>query len=59
MYHSYEGHSLTSQKTCVEYLYNVGDAVFPPGTAGMPGAALSGRLVAEDLRQRIKPMEFL
>jgi phytoene dehydrogenase-like protein len=58
MYRSYDGHSLTSQKTCVENLYNVGDAVFAPGKVGQPGAAMSGRLVAEDLKQRIKPMEI-
>lgn len=58
MYRSYDGHSLTSQKTSVEYLYNVGDAVFAPGKVGQPGAALSGRLVAEDLKQCIRPTEL-
>jgi len=33
-------------------LYNVGDAVFPRGTSGQPGAALSGRRVAEDIQTR-------
>jgi phytoene desaturase len=56
MYRSYDGHSLTSQKTSVQNLYNVGDAVFAPGKAGQPGAAMSGRMVAEDIEQRIKPM---
>jgi phytoene desaturase len=56
MYHSYDGHSLPSQKTSVQNLYNVGDAVFAPGKVGQPGAAMSGRMVAEDIEQRIKPM---
>jgi phytoene dehydrogenase-like protein len=54
MYRSYDGHSMR-QKTPIEKLYNVGDAVFPPGTMGMFGCALSGKLVSEDLVKRIKP----
>ena len=55
-YHSYNGHSLSTQKTSVENLYNVGDAVFPPGYCGMWGCALSGKIVASDLGKRIKPI---
>jgi len=52
MYRSYDGHSLPSPKTSVVNLYNVGDAVFPRGISGQPGAALSGRRVAEDIQTR-------
>jgi phytoene dehydrogenase-like protein len=55
MYRSYDGHSLPSPKTSVVNLYNVGDAVFPKGYAGQPGAAMSGKGVAEDIQKRIKP----
>lgn len=55
MYRSYDGYSLRSRKTSVENLYNAGDAVFPRGMAGQPGAALSGKLVAEDIQKRMKP----
>jgi len=55
MYRSYDGHSLPSSKTSVVNLYNMGDAVFPKGISGQPGAALSGRKVAEDIQKRIKP----
>lgn len=55
MYRSYDGHSLRSSKTSVVNLYNVGDAVFPKGNAGQPGAAQSGKLVAEDIQTRVKP----
>jgi len=57
MYRSYDGYSLP-QKTSVENLYNVGDAVFPPGTGGLIGCALSGKIVAEDLKKRIKQLYF-
>ncbi len=43
------------QKTPVEFLYNVGDGVKPSGWVGASGAALSGRLVAEDVRRRVEP----
>lgn len=55
MYRSYDGHSLPSPKTSVVNLYNVGDAVFPKGWSGQPGAAMSGKRVAEDIQKRIKP----
>ena len=55
MYRSYDGHTLRTQKTPVELLYNVGDAVFPRGYVGAYGSAMSGKIVAEDLQKRIKP----
>lgn len=48
----YQGHDLP-QKTPVEYLYNVGDGVKPPGWVGASGAAMSGRIVAADIKERI------
>ena len=54
MYRSYDGHSMY-QKTSIENLYNVGDAVFDKGHAGMWGAEVSGKNVANDVMQRIKP----
>ena len=39
------------QKTTVEYLYNVGDGVKPSGWVGASGAAMSGRLVAQDIKK--------
>jgi len=42
------------QKTPVENLYNVGDAVNPPGWIGGSGAAQSGRIVAEEIMKRTK-----
>jgi len=44
-----------SQKTPVENLYNVGDGVAPLVPIGLPGCAASARIVAEDVKQRIKP----
>ena len=55
MYRSYDGYSLSSSKTSVINLYNAGDAVFPRGWSGQPGAAMSGRRVAEDIQKRIRP----
>jgi phytoene desaturase len=49
----YQGLDLP-QKTPVEYLYNVGDGVKPKGWVGASGAAMSGRLAAGDIRERIK-----
>jgi phytoene dehydrogenase-like protein len=43
------------QETPVELLYNVGDGVKPSGWVGASGAALSGRLVAEEVKQRVQP----
>ena len=57
MYRSYDGYSLRSQKTSVVNLYNVGDAVFPRGWSGQPGAAISGKMVAEDIQKRMKPSQ--
>lgn len=51
---SYQGRDL-DQKTPVEFLYNVGDGVKPSGWVGASGAALSARLVAEDVRRRVDP----
>jgi phytoene desaturase len=49
-----QGHD-PGQKTPVELLYNVGDGVKPSGWVGASGAALSGRLVADDVRGKIAP----
>ena len=54
MYRSYNGYSMY-QKTSIENLYNVGDAVFDKGYAGMWGAAVTGKNVANDVMQRISP----
>ena len=43
------------QKTPVELLYNVGDAVVRSGMYGAHGAAESGKMVVEDLKKRIQP----
>ncbi len=50
----FQGYDL-DQKTPVERLYNVGDAVKPSGWVGASGAALSGRLVAEEVRRQAAP----
>jgi phytoene dehydrogenase-like protein len=44
-----------SQKTPIQNLYNVGDAVAPTGMAATPAAAESAKLVVEDLKKRIRP----
>ena len=49
-----QGHDLP-QRTPVELLYNVGDGVKPSGWVGASGAALSARLVADDVKQRVRP----
>jgi phytoene dehydrogenase-like protein len=41
------------QETPVDFLYNVGDGVKPSGWVGASGAALSGRWVAKDVRERL------
>ena len=43
------------QKTPVEDLYNVGDAVIPGGWVGGSGAAESAKVVVEDIKTRVKP----
>lgn len=43
------------QATPVERLYNVGDGVKPSGWVGASGAAMSARLVAQDIKERIQP----
>jgi hypothetical protein len=43
------------QKTPIENLYNVGDAVIPGGWVGGSGAAESARVVVEDIKTRAKP----
>ncbi len=45
------------QKTPIENLYNVGDAVKPSGRTGLPASVASGRMVVEDVKSRIKPGE--
>jgi len=42
------------QKTPIENLYNVGDAVNPPGLLAGSGVAEGARMVAEDIKRRIK-----
>lgn len=46
-----------SQKTSVENLYNVGDGVAPLVPLGLPACAETARIVAEDVKRRIKPDE--
>ena len=48
----YQGHDLP-QQTPIECLYNVGDGVKPSGWVGASGAALSARLVAEEVRSNL------
>jgi phytoene dehydrogenase-like protein len=43
------------QKTPVEDLYNVGDAVIPGGWVGGSGAAESAKVVVENIKTRVKP----
>jgi len=43
------------QKTPIENLYNVGDAVAITGLTATPAAAESARLVVEDVKKRIQP----
>ncbi len=43
------------QKTPIEDLYNVGDAVIPGGFVGGSGAAESARVVVEHVKVRVKP----
>jgi phytoene desaturase len=52
-FHSWYGRTMPP-KTSVENLYNVGDGVCPPGTNGLIGAALSAKLVVEDVKGRSK-----
>jgi phytoene dehydrogenase-like protein len=54
--HTWSGYDLP-QKTPVENLYNVGDGVKPSGFTGTSASALSGRIVAEEVRRRITPRE--
>ncbi|HJX69468.1 MAG TPA: NAD(P)/FAD-dependent oxidoreductase [Dehalococcoidia bacterium] len=50
---SWQGYMIT-QKTPIECLYNVGDGVNPSGWPVASGAAESARIVAEDIKARIK-----
>jgi len=43
------------RKTPIENLYNVGDAVNPPEWMAGSGVAEGARIVAEDIKKRIKP----
>ena len=47
--------SARHQKTPIENLYNVGDAVNPPGWLAGSGVAEGARMVAEEIKSRIKP----
>lgn len=42
-------------RTPIELLYNVGDGVLRPGMFGGHGAAQSGKIVAEDIKKRVRP----
>jgi len=53
-YRSWPGDCI-GQKTPIESLYNVGDAVIPEGYIGGTGAAESARVVVEDIQARVKP----
>jgi phytoene dehydrogenase-like protein len=48
----YQGYD-PPQETPVAFLYNVGDGVKPSGWVGASGAAMSGRWVSEEVKQRI------
>ena len=50
----YQGYD-APQGTPVAFLYNVGDGVKPSGWVGASGAAMSGRLVADEVKQRFRP----
>ena len=50
---SWQGYMITP-KTPIENLYNVGDGVNPTGWMVGCGAAESARIVAEDIKSRIK-----
>lgn len=54
LYHSAPGYGLP-QKTPVENLYIVGDAVMPSGMVGLPACAQTARIVVGDIRRRFKP----
>jgi phytoene dehydrogenase-like protein len=54
IYRSWPGYDLP-QRTPIENLYNVGDGVKPPGCTGLPACAETGRIVADDIRYRLKP----
>ncbi|MFC1848372.1 phytoene desaturase family protein [Chloroflexota bacterium] len=53
-YGTWPGDCLT-QKTPIENLYNVGDAVIPGGWVGGSGAAASAGVVVDDIKARVKP----
>jgi len=53
-YGTWPGDCLT-QKTPIENLYNVGDAVIPEGWVGGSGAAASANVVVNDITARVKP----
>lgn len=53
MYRALPG--MLTQKTPVENLYNVGDGVAPLVPLGLPGCAHTARIVAGDIKQRIRP----
>ncbi|UCG83504.1 MAG: NAD(P)/FAD-dependent oxidoreductase [Dehalococcoidia bacterium] len=54
-YGTWPGDCLT-QKTPIENLYNVGDAVIPGGWVGGSGAAASAAVVVDDIKARVKPV---
>ncbi len=53
IYHAWPGEDLP-QKTPIENLYNVGDGVKVPGMIGLESAAETARLVAEDIKVRLR-----
>lgn len=54
VYRTWQGYDLP-QRTSIENLYNVGDAVKLPGCPGLEGCAETARVIVEDLENRIKP----
>ncbi|MDO8690356.1 MAG: FAD-dependent oxidoreductase [Dehalococcoidia bacterium] len=54
VYRSWQGYDMP-QRTSIENLYNVGDAVKLPGCPGLEGCAETARVVVEDVEKRIKP----
>ena len=54
MYHSWFGKNMPLRTPIVD-LYNVGDGVWLPGTYGLIGCAITGRAVADEIQERIRP----
>ncbi|MDY7035515.1 MAG: NAD(P)/FAD-dependent oxidoreductase [Thermodesulfobacteriota bacterium] len=53
MYHAWFGKNMP-RRTPVVNLYNVGDGAWVEGTYGLIGCAISGKVVADEIQERIK-----